>query len=326
MVKRPKKSSSQDSTKSNKRKVKDKEDAKEMENSTGKASAMKQTEEENVGVRKDPTLVLSTIDFTIPKKTEEQLKIVTWNVAGWRSILMKGFAQYVLLESPDIICVQETKVSEKDVNEAILSGYYQHFHCSHKAGYSGTAIFSKIKPLNWTDGIEDEEFNTDGRSITAEYEDFFLVNAYVPNSSRGLVNLDKRQRWDIAFLKYLKQLKQRKSIILCGDMNVAHSEIDLANPETNRNRTAGFTDQEREGMTKLLSAGFVDSFRHLNPEAKGAYTFWSYFHSARTKNLGWRLDYFIVSIDLVTKFDACYMRTSVMGSDHCPVVLHIAPK
>jgi exodeoxyribonuclease-3 len=263
-------------------------------------------------------------NFSEPKKTEKQLKLVSWNIAGFNSILSKGFTDYVLKEDPDILCIQETKLNSYD-NE-ILKGYYQHFNFSIKRGYSGTAIFSKIKPINWTDGIGIKEHDNEGRVITAEFEKFYLVNAYVPNSGRKLVNLNYRQKWDKDFLNYLITLDKIKPVILCGDLNVAHQEIDLANPKSNKNKTAGFTDQERDGFSNILNSGFIDSFRHLYPDKKGVYTFWSYLKESRKKNIGWRLDYFVISKSLVEKLVDVVTRPNILGSDHCPLVLIIELK
>mmetsp|Transcript_21624 Transcript_21624/g.30232 ORF Transcript_21624/g.30232 Transcript_21624/m.30232 type:complete len:398 (+) Transcript_21624:79-1272(+) len=289
---------------------------------TTKAKKAK-SEKDNAGESAAPIVT----DWTKPEKKEGQLKLASWNVAGWAAIIKKGFQEYVKNEDPDIICLQETKIDPKNVKDGYLEGYHQHFYaCDSNKGYSGTAIFSKIKPISWTDGIGIKEHDTEGRVITAEYENFFLVNTYIPNSSRGLVNLDYRQKWDKDFREYLKKLDKQKPVIWTGDLNVAHLEIDLANPKTNRNKTAGFTDQERDGMTQVLKSGFVDSFRHLYPQAEGVYSYWTYVGNARAKNVGWRLDYWIISQRLVEKLGDTVMRPGVMGSDHCPIVLLISLK
>lgn len=226
-------------------------------------------------------------------------------------------------EKPDILCIQEVKCTVDDLPTEIsrLSGYHPYWLCM-PGGYAGVAIYSKIMPINVEYGIGDKEFDVAGRIITAEYEKFFLINVYVPNSGRKLVNLEDRMRWEILFQKHVQKLNERKPLIICGDMNVSHQEIDLANPKSNR-RSAGFTNEEREKMTALLSLGYVDTFRHLYPDRKGAYTFWSYMANSRARNIGWRLDYFIVSERILDKtIDNC-IRSQCLGSDHCPVTLFI---
>ncbi|XP_058815811.1 DNA-(apurinic or apyrimidinic site) endonuclease isoform X2 [Topomyia yanbarensis] len=262
------------------------------------------------------------INFDLLGK-EYNYKIASWNVAGLRGLVEKGAWEYVEHEKPDILCVQETKCTEEQLPDAArhIKGYHPYWLCK-PGGYAGVAIYSKKMPFNVTYGLGDEEQDADGRLLTAEYEKFYLVCVYVPNAGRKLVTLPKRLRWDEKFHQYLKELDAKKPVIVCGDMNVAHEEIDLTNPKTNK-KNAGFTQEERDGMTKLLSLGFVDTFRQLYPEQKGAYTFWSYMGNARSKNVGWRLDYFITSERLVSKVVDNVMRSEVYGSDHCPLTLFL---
>jgi len=279
------------------------------------------------GLSSDNLTPTGVTDFFTPKKSPDQLKIASWNVAGWQSVIGKGFAEYVKNEDPDIICVQEHKLNPGGTPAEFLQGYHSHFVCcTGKKGYSGVALFSKVKPLQWVDGIGSSEHDPEGRCLTAEFENFYLVTTYIPNSGKNLVTLDKRMAWDKLFLEYMKKLDSKKPVIWCGDLNVAHLEIDLTNPKPNRNKTAGFTDQERDAMTSLLKAGFVDTYRHLYPAKEGVYSYWSYFRGARHKNIGWRLDYFIISKSILDKLGDSYMRSHIMGSDHCPIVLHIALK
>jgi len=259
-----------------------------------------------------------------PAVNESQLKIVTWNVAGWKSVRSKGFEDYVKKEDPDIICVQETKINNmSQVENSFLSGWERHFYFATKAGYSGTGVFSKIKPIQWIDGIGIKEHDTDGRVITAEFEKFYLVNSYIPNAGKKLCDLDYRMKWDIDFLAFLQSLQKKKPVVWCGDLNVAHEEIDLKNPKTNR-KNAGFSNEERANFTTVLKSGFIDTFRHLHPKEVDCYTFWSYMMNARGKGIGWRLDYFVISQDILDKLGVCYRRPTIIGSDHCPLVLHIA--
>ncbi|XP_022703049.1 uncharacterized protein LOC111268356 [Varroa jacobsoni] len=252
------------------------------------------------------------------------LKIVSWNINGVRAWLPKGGLEYLNREAPDVFCIQETKCSDNKLPKELESirGYKSYFLAGDKEGYSGVGILSKIEPLKVSYGIGVNEHDAEGRVITMEFEDFFLINAYVPNAGRGLVRLDYRMKWDKDFRMYLCNLKKKKHVILTGDLNVAHQEIDLANPKTNK-RNAGFTQEERDGLTALLEQGFVDTFRKLYPNRTKAYTFWSYMMNARAKNIGWRLDYFIVSEQFVSKVIDNEIRDKVMGSDHCPIVLHI---
>ncbi|XP_068699129.1 exodeoxyribonuclease-like isoform X2 [Montipora foliosa] len=251
-------------------------------------------------------------------------KISSWNVNGIRAWLKSGSDSYVQSEAPDIFCVQETKCQESDVpKDAKFLGYHSYWAQADKKGYSGVGMYSKTEPLNVSYGIGIAEHDNEGRVITAEYKDFFLVTSYVPNSGRGLSRLGYRQDWDKDFRSYLKNLDEKKPVILCGDLNVAHKEIDLANPKGNT-KTAGFTKEERQGFTELLEEGFVDSFRHFYPSKAKQYSFWSYMRNARAKNIGWRLDYFVVSERLMTKVSDSLIRQRVKGSDHCPVVLLLA--
>jgi len=322
---------SEDTTEAEKTQSKKKEEKKNnpgKAKKTGKATtkkAKKEEEDEEVGEEGEEEgsiAPLAATDFKQPIKDQNHLKIVSWNVAGWKSVIGKGFSKYVQDEDPDIICLQETKVNPKDVTSDFLPGYHSHFYGAEKKGYSGTGIFSKIQPISWTDGIGIPEHDDEGRVITAEYDTFYLVNTYIPNASRGLVNLPRRMKWDKDFLDYLQKLDAKKPIVWCGDLNVAHKEIDLTNPSSNK-KSAGFTLEERQGFSNILAAGFVDTFRHLYPSEEKAYTFWSYFRQARTKNIGWRLDYFVISKRSLAALGDSYRRPFISGSDHCPIVLHI---
>ena len=249
------------------------------------------------------------------------MKLVSWNVNGLRSCLGKGFLDYVAAEDPDVICLQETKLQpEQAVFD--LEGYHRFFNSADKKGYSGTAILTKEAPLSVTYDFGDDVHRHEGRIITAEYPDFFLVCCYTPNSQDGLKRLSYRMQWEDDLRAYLMELDKVKPVVYCGDLNVAHQEIDLKNPKSNR-KNAGFTDEEREKMTSLLSSGFVDSFRHLYPDATGIYSWWSYRFNARANNAGWRIDYFIVSQRLAQRIAEASIRTEVQGSDHCPVVLEL---
>ena len=249
------------------------------------------------------------------------MKLISWNVNGLRAALNKGFNEFFNEINADIFCVQETKLQEGQVQFA-PEGYNIYWNSAIKKGYSGTAIFSKTKPDRVTYGINIPEHDQEGRVITLEYKDFYLVNCYTPNSQRELTRLEYRMKWENDFREYLKQLKTNKPVILCGDLNVAHNEIDLKNPSTNRHN-AGFTDEERNQMTNLLNAGFVDSFRYLYPDKKDCYSWWSYVFHAREKNAGWRIDYFIVSDDIKEKIIDSKIHSEIFGSDHCPVELDI---
>ena len=249
------------------------------------------------------------------------MKLISWNVNGLRAVINKGFMDFFKQIDADIFCIQETKMQEGQIG-LILDGYYQYFNSAIKKGDSGTAVFTKEKPLNVTYGIGIEEHDQEGRIITAEYEKFYLVNCYTPNSKRELERLEYRKIWEDEIIKYLKKLEETKPVIYCGDLNVAHEEIDLKNPKTNH-YSAGFTDEERNKMTELLNAGFIDSFRYLYPEKENAYTWWSYMMKAREKNVGWRIDYFITSNSLKEKIEDSKIHSEVMGSDHCPIELDI---
>lgn len=249
------------------------------------------------------------------------MKLVSWNVNGLRSCLTKGFLEYVKQEDPDIVCLQETKLQpEQAVFE--LEGYHRYFHSADKKGYSGTAVLTKEEPLSVTYGFGADIHRHEGRVITAEYPDFYLVCCYTPNSKDQLARLDYRMAWEDDIRDYLLDLDAKKPVVYCGDLNVAHQEIDIKNPGPNR-RNPGFTDEEREKMTKLLSSGFVDTFRYLYPDKTGAYSWWSYRFNARKNNAGWRIDYFIVSERLKDKIRNADIWSEVLGSDHCPVVLDL---
>ena len=249
------------------------------------------------------------------------MKLISWNVNGLRAVVNKGFMDFFKQIDADIFCIQETKMQEGQI-ELILDGYYQYFNSAIKKGYSGTAVFTKQKPINVNYGIGIEEHDQEGRIITAEYEKFYLVNCYTPNSKRELERLEYRMIWEDEIRKYLKKLEETKPVIYCGDLNVAHKEIDLKNPNTNHH-SAGFTDEERNKMTELLEKGFVDSFRYLYPEKENCYTWWSYMMKAREKNVGWRIDYFITSNSIKNKIKESKIHSEVMGSDHCPIELDI---
>jgi len=249
------------------------------------------------------------------------LKLISWNVNGLRAALGKGFLDFFDDKKPDILCLQETKLSEGQLDLA-LEGYISYFNYAEKKGYSGTAIYTRIKPIDVTYGIGIEEHDHEGRVITLEFPGCFLVNVYTPNSQRGLERLPYRMSWEDSFRSYLISLEQKKPVIVCGDMNVAHQEIDLKNPKSNR-KNAGFSDEERGKFSELLEAGFLDSFRFFYPDKTGAYTWWSYMFKAREKNVGWRIDYFCVSKILEHQIKDALIHSDVMGSDHCPVELII---
>ena len=249
------------------------------------------------------------------------MKLVSWNVNGLRACLNKGFLDFCVVADADVICLQETKMRPEQA-EFDLPGYHRYWNSADKAGYSGTAVFTRQEPLNVTYDFGIDEHRHEGRVITAEYPDFYLVCCYTPNSKDQLARLDYRMAWEDDIRDYLLELDAQKPVVYCGDLNVAHREIDLKNPKTNRNN-AGFTDQEREKMTALLSSGFTDSFRFLYPDVTGVYSWWSYRFNARKNNAGWRIDYFIVSDRLQDKIKRAEILTTVEGSDHCPVLLEL---
>ena len=249
------------------------------------------------------------------------MKLISWNVNGLRAAINKGFMDFFKQIDADIFCIQETKMQEGQA-ELILEGYYQYWNSAIKKGYSGTAIFTKIKPISVSYGIGIEKHDQEGRIITLEFEEFYMVNCYTPNSKRELERLEYRMEWEDEIRKYLLALNNKKPVIYCGDLNVAHEEIDLKNPKTNHHN-AGFTDEERTKMTELLNSGFTDTFRYLYPEKENAYTWWSYMMKAREKNVGWRIDYFIVSNSIKEKIKEAKIHSEIMGSDHCPVELEI---
>ncbi|MBZ4669733.1 MAG: exodeoxyribonuclease [Clostridiales bacterium] len=249
------------------------------------------------------------------------MRFVSWNVNGLRACLGKGFEDFFKKIDADIFCIQETKM-QKEQAEVHFDGYLQFWNSAVKKGYSGTAVFAKNEPLSVSYDMGIEEHDSEGRIITLEYEDFFLVNVYTPNAQRELARLNYRMRWEDDFRAYVKKLDLQKPVIVCGDLNVAHKEIDLKNPKTNVGN-AGFTPEEREKMTKLLESGFVDSFRYLYPDKTGAYTWWSYMFNARANNAGWRIDYFLVSERIKDKIKDAKIHSDVFGSDHCPVELEI---
>lgn len=253
------------------------------------------------------------------------MKLISWNVNGLRAVITKGFRDFFDKMNADIFCLQETKMKEDQVDDnirSIFKNYYSYWNSAEKKGYSGTAIFSKKKPISVTYGIGISEHDKEGRVITLEFENFYMVNCYTPNSKRELERLDYRMIWEDEFRKYLLKLNETKPVIICGDLNVAHKEIDLKNPKSNR-RNAGFTDEEREKLTILLNSGFTDTFRYLYPNKTECYSWWSYMFKAREKNAGWRIDYFIVSKSIEEKIEESYIYSEVLGSDHCPVGLDI---
>lgn len=249
------------------------------------------------------------------------MKLISWNVNGLRAVLKKGFLDFFNTANADIFCIQETKM-QREQADFDFPGYEEYWNCAEKKGYSGTLILTKIKPLTFTYGIGIEEHDKEGRVITLEFENFYMVNCYTPNSKRELERLAYRQVWEDDFRAYLMALDKKKPVILCGDLNVAHQEIDLKNPKTNR-RNAGFTDEERNKMTALLASNFTDTFRYLYPDKTDAYTWWSYMGQARSKNIGWRIDYFITSQRLNKNIQDHIIHDHITGSDHCPIELDI---
>lgn len=250
------------------------------------------------------------------------MKLISWNVNGLRACVQKGFLEYFKEADADFFCIQESKLQEGQIELDLPEDYEGYWNYAEKKGYSGTAIFTKHKPVSVTYGIGIEEHDKEGRVITLEYDSFYLVTCYTPNSQNALLRLPYRMQWEDAFLAYLDGLKEKKPVIFCGDLNVAHKEIDLKNPKTNRNN-AGFTDEERNKFSILLSHGYIDTFRYFYPQQEQIYSWWSYRFKAREKNAGWRIDYFVVSEDLKDKLKDAKIHTEVMGSDHCPVELDI---
>lgn len=253
------------------------------------------------------------------------MKIISWNINGIRAVTKKDFFKDISNLDPDVLCLQETKAQDKEVEKALMdmTDYHQFYNSAERKGYSGVAVLSKTKPLSVTYDMGVAEHDDEGRIICAEFEDFYLVNTYVPNSGSELVRLDYRKTWDVDFLNYLKNLEKTKPVILCGDLNVAHKAIDLKNDKANYNKTAGYTQSEIDGMDNLINEGFVDTYRHFNPDTI-AYTYWSYRFQARERNTGWRLDYFLVSNPLVEKINNVEILAEYYGSDHCPIQLEIA--
>ena len=248
-------------------------------------------------------------------------KLISWNVNGLRACVGKGFLDFFKEADADVFCIQESKLQAGQI-DLELPGYFQYWNYAEKKGYSGTALFCKEEPVSVSYGLGIEEHDHEGRVITAEFGDYYVVTCYTPNSQDGLARLDYRMEWEAAFLAYLKQLEEKKPVIFCGDLNVAHKEIDLKNPKTNR-KNAGFTDEERGKFTELLDAGFIDTWRYFNPDTEGVYSWWSYRFKAREKNAGWRIDYFCTSEALKDRLVSAGIHTEVFGSDHCPVELVI---
>ena len=249
------------------------------------------------------------------------MKLISWNVNGLRACMGKGWQDFFDAADADFFCLQETKLQEGQIS-LILPGYHQYWNYAEKKGYSGTAIFAKQQPLSVRYGVGVPELDTEGRMITLEYPNFYIATCYTPNAQRELARLDHRLKWDEAFRNYLSALDQEKPVIVCGDLNVAHQEIDLKNPKSNRGN-AGFSDEERASFTQTLNCGFTDTFRHLNPDAVGAYTWWSYMFKAREKNTGWRIDYFLVSNRVKDQIKDAPIYSEILGSDHCPVGLEV---
>jgi exodeoxyribonuclease-3 len=249
------------------------------------------------------------------------MKLISWNVNGLRACVDKGFMDFFNEVDADIFCIQESKLQEGQI-ALDMPGYHQYWNYAEKKGYSGTAMFTKTEPITVTYGLGIPEHDKEGRVITAEFEDYYVITVYTPNSQRELTRLDYRCKWEAAFLAYIKKLEENKPVIFCGDLNVAHKEIDLKNPKTNRHN-AGFTDEERACFTNILDAGFVDTFRYFYPDKESIYSWWSYMFKAREKNAGWRIDYFVVSECMTEQLVSSDIHTSIMGSDHCPVELVI---
>lgn len=250
------------------------------------------------------------------------MKIISWNVNGIRAVLKKGFHEFAGKENADILCLQETKAHPSQVDNLLVNYPHHFWNSAEKPGYSGTAIFSRIKPLSVMYGKDKESHQGEGRIIVLEFQDYYLTTVYTPNSGRELARLDYRQQWDQRFLAYLKQLEHKKPVIVCGDLNVAHTAIDLANPKSNYNKTAGYMQEEIDGFENFIKAGFIDTFRKFHPEP-GQYTFWSYMLNARAKNIGWRIDYFLVSSPFQSRVKDSFIRPNVLGSDHCPIGMEL---
>ncbi|WP_224483440.1 exodeoxyribonuclease III [Robertkochia aurantiaca] len=253
------------------------------------------------------------------------MKVITWNINGIRAVVKKDFFEIIDDLDPDVLCLQETKAQESETEKALtplLEDYKASFSAAERKGYSGTATLSKKEPVSTSEGMNKQEHDEEGRIICTEFENFYLVNVYIPNSGSELNRLDYREEWDKDFLSYLKDLEAKKPVVVCGDLNVAHQAIDLKNDKSNYNKTAGYTQTEIDGMTRMLESGFIDVFRHFNPDTE-AYTYWSYRFNARKKNIGWRLDYFLVSESLIDKVKNIEILSEIKGSDHCPVSLEI---
>ncbi|XP_065673573.1 DNA repair nuclease/redox regulator APEX1 isoform X10 [Hydra vulgaris] len=305
-----------------------------------KNEILQEEDEKKVTDLKDEKMETMPSDFESKTVTADgrtsTLKICSWNVAGLRAWVNKNGLNYVIEEDPDVLCLQETKCTENDLPGQVLqmkngpkvtnvsnSGYYMYWCNAKKKGCSGVSLWCKLKPLKVTYGLGIKEHDSEGRLITAEFEKYYIITTYVPNSGQKLIRLDYRRIWNTDYKNYVGELKKKKPVIMCGDFNVAHTEIDIANPNSNK-RNAGFTEEERSDFTALLEDGYIDTFRKLNPEKTGAYTFWTYMMNARSKNKGWRLDYFIVTKDIEDDICDSVIRSSVMGSDHCPIVLNLA--
>ena len=250
------------------------------------------------------------------------MRFISWNVNGLRACMQKGFLNYFDQVNADFFCLQETKLQSGQI-DLVLPAYHQYWNYAQKKGYSGTAIFTKEVPLSVRYGVGVDELDTEGRLITLEYPEFYLITCYTPNAQRELARIDHRLKWDDAFRQYLQKLDAQKPIVVCGDLNVAHNDIDLKNPSSNRGN-AGFSDEERSSFTELLNCGFTDTFRYLHPNTAGAYTWWSYMYHARSNNAGWRIDYFLVSNRIADKITSASIYADIMGSDHCPVGLEIS--
>lgn len=249
------------------------------------------------------------------------MKIISWNVNGIRSTLKKGFLDFVEKENPDVLCIQETKAHQDQVDIILHQYPYHYWNSAERKGYSGTAVFSKTEPISVLKGIG-HPIDNEGRVLTIEFNDFYLVNVYTINSGRGLLRLDLRSDWDNHFLKFLKSLEKKKPVVLCGDLNVAHKEIDLANPKTNYNKTAGYTQIEIDGFQRYADNGFIDTFREFNKES-GQYTYWAVWNNLRERNIGWRIDYFLTSSSLIKKVKNSFILKEIMGSDHCPIGIEL---